>query len=90
MSHYENAMIERQAQIITDLRKQLAEANDHHQRRYARMESTYRDLAVYGNFYKQMQKIIVENPTLVEEWGRFCLLMKLTDPSADQIKKTEF
>lgn len=40
----------------------------------------------YANFYHTMMKQIIENPTLMNEWQSFCLLLKMTDPDEDKYR----
>jgi hypothetical protein len=77
-------MIQRQAEIISRLNKQLAEIHDQHAKVLARNLSEYQRIAPYAHFYEELQKTIIENPTLIEEWSRFLLLVKLTNPDADK------
>lgn len=43
-----------------------------------------REQNVYAEFYKQLQEGILKNPTLLDEWQRFCVMLKLTDPDHDK------
>lgn len=38
----------------------------------------------YYECYHMLQKSILESPTLMQEWQRFCLTLKLTDPDEDK------
>lgn len=40
----------------------------------------------YANFYFTMQKTILENPTLMNAWQDFCLMLKMTDPDQSKYK----
>lgn len=42
------------------------------------------EIEPYANFYKTMQETILQNPTLMNEWANFCLLLKMTDPDQDK------
>jgi hypothetical protein len=37
-----------------------------------------------ARFYSMMTQQIVENPTLMNEWQNFCLLLKMTDPNENK------
>ncbi|RYD68256.1 MAG: hypothetical protein EOP83_01185 [Verrucomicrobiaceae bacterium] len=45
------------------------------------------DMAPYHDCYKILQETILKNPTLIIEWQRFCMMLKMTDP--DQSKYDE-
>ncbi len=38
----------------------------------------------YAFFYKEMQKVILENPAVMNEWQQFCMLLKMADPDQNR------
>jgi hypothetical protein len=38
----------------------------------------------YAFFYKEMQKVILDNPAVMNEWQQFCLLLKMADPDLNR------
>jgi RecB family endonuclease NucS len=77
-------MIEKQAEHISRLNKELSEIHQKHAKVLERNLAEYQRIAPYARFYEDLQKTIIENPTLIEEWSRFLLLVKLTNPDADK------
>lgn len=49
-----------------------------------RLESTVKSQTIYVEFYKAFQDSITKNPTLLDEWQRFCVMLKLTDPDQEK------
>jgi hypothetical protein len=76
MSHESESMYEKQAQIITDLRKQIQAQ----QTEIDRIEA----LATSGQYYNAMMEMIEENPTLQEEWVGFIATMRLCVPDMQE------
>lgn len=44
-------------------------------------------MAPYYECYHMLQKSILESPMLIQEWQRFCLMLKLTDPDEEKYNK---
>lgn len=83
-------LIQKQAEIISKQNAELKSIHEHYQTLNNAILDKLKDEKVYGNFYRQLQKTIMENPTLLEEWQRFCLLLKMTDPDADKYQKISY
>lgn len=37
----------------------------------------------FAQFYRQMQEVILDNPTVMSEWQRFCMVLKMAKPEMD-------
>lgn len=77
MRDQQQMMIDRQAELISDLRKQLQSRD----KRIVELELELSRMDTPAKFYLDMQKQIKENPTLLSEWQRFCTFLKI---GADQ------
>lgn len=66
-------MIDRQAEIITDLRNQLKQQVT----RVAQLENEVSALAPAAKFYTDLQEQVQKNPLLLSEWRRFCSFLKI-------------
>jgi hypothetical protein len=67
-------MIERQAQIISDLRREITSL--HNQLETEKAVNAKNSRAAV--FYFSLQTQILENPILQSEWDRFCSFLKMT------------
>ncbi|RYD68257.1 MAG: hypothetical protein EOP83_01190 [Verrucomicrobiaceae bacterium] len=41
----------------------------------------------YYQFYKAFQESMLNSPALAEDWQRFCLILRLTDPDQEKYDK---
>jgi hypothetical protein len=84
MRNQETLMAEAQARIISNLNEALRTAQRKHDAEVMRLEAKLREYEAYALFYKKMQETILDNPTMMIEWQRFCLLLKMTDPDEEK------
>lgn len=77
MRDQKQMMIDRQAEIISDLRKQL----QHRDSKVVELEIEISRIKPAATFYLDLQKQVKNNPTLLSEWRRFCSFLKM---AADQ------
>lgn len=86
MRDQRDMMIQRQAEVISDLRAQL-------QKRAAEVDNLRREFqqkALAAHYYQMLQKSIMENETLQSEWRRFITIAKLSfDEPIEGLTKTD-
>lgn len=76
--------INRLANHIVSLERVVHEITEDNNRIIEGLHDKIGQIQPYANFYHTMQKQILDNPTLMLEWQRFCLLLKLTDPDEEK------
>lgn len=81
----ENMMIERQAQRITELNKIISDL----ERRVNRLQSEIENRHKAGGFYLELQKAILDNPTLQAEWSRFLVILRLSGAKISDMKTSQ-
>jgi hypothetical protein len=83
MRDQSDMMIEKQAELISKLRADNAQLQQ-------KLDQQYRDierLRMPARFYNDLQKQILENPTLQSEWERFLTFLKMSGEE-DYLKET--
>lgn len=76
--------IQRLANHIVSLERVVHQITDDNNNIIEGLHRKVAQIEPYAVFYKTMQDTILDNPALMEEWQRFCLLLKMVDP--DQSK----
>jgi len=74
-------MIDVQARKISELNDTIRYKNDE----IMRLKDTMYKQHLAGKFYLEMQKAIIENPSLKSEWDNFCIILRMTCPEMDEI-----
>lgn len=82
----DRAEIQELREKITELEFQL-QAREQMDRWIKHVENTrnildaeLRELRPYAECYRRLQEAILQNPGTMEEWQRFCVMLKLVDP----------
>lgn len=76
---YQDLLYEAQAKRISDLMQQLSKRNAEFERLKAKERA--------ADFYLKLQKYILENDLLMEEWTRFMAFLMLTYPDIEDMTK---
>jgi len=76
MMNQNERMIETQARIISELRRDYSGI----QRELQSAKNEINRLRDAGEFYLEMQEAIKDNPILQSEWVRFCSFLKMSIP----------
>jgi hypothetical protein len=69
-------MINRQAELISTLN----EENRKLRSQVLKLEGRVEQMEPYVHCYKTLQETVLKYPSLMVEWQRFCVLLKLCDP----------
>lgn len=77
-------MIETQARKISELNNMVRSRDDEIQRLKDKMYHQH----LAGKFYLEMQKSILDNPSLKSEWDNFCIVLRMVCPELDEILST--
>lgn len=83
-------MVERQAEIISSQNEQLRTIKEKHDAQVNALRREIKEMRVYSEFYKKLQETILSNPTLINEWQSFMLLVKMIDPDQDKYEHARY
>jgi hypothetical protein len=69
-------MVNRQAEIISTLNEENRKLRD----QVLVLEGKIEHMEPYVHCYKTLQESVLKYPSLMIEWQRFCVILKLCDP----------